>query len=1184
MYKFYAQNSVQPPGCTPKILLVMKLTTLLLITAILQVSAKSFAQRVTLSERNASIEKIFDKISSQTGFDFLFTDAVLIGIKPISIDVRNAQLEDVLKKVFDGQPLEYSIGDKSVVISKKRESFLSKLKETLNIPIYVSGKITDTTGMPLPGATIKIKSTNTAVIAGKNGSFSISAQTGDELVISFIGFITQTIIVKDNLPFQTIMLHSVSNRLSEVVVSTGYQTLPKERATGSFVQLDSATINRRVSTDIISRLEGVVPGLLFNRNTGTGSFGQTDISIRGTNTLFANNQPLIVVDNFPYDGDINNINPNDIENITVLKDASAASIWGVRSGNGVIVITSKKGKRDQKLHADINANITIGDKPDLNYGPNNIPSTDFINIEQSLFSKGYYDGNLSTGYTAVTPVVQILANQRAGKITAANAASQIDALRNIDFRNQELKYFYKRSVNQQYSFNLRGGNRNSDYTFSLGNDQDLSYYQKNKNGRLTLNSLYNFYPFKNLQISAGINYTKLNFQNNNTIAINGGLSAAGHTIYPYAQIADTNGNALPIAKDYNSNFTNATNSNFLNWDYRPLEELNNADNSSNSMDNRINLGLQYNFFNHFTGSMRYQYEHAITDGQNYFSQATYYTRNLINQFTQVNADGSVTKPIPEGGILQQTKAFLTSQRARAQVNYNNIWNQNHELTIIAGAEISNVRSESNANTVYGYNKDTQTSYPAINYSTSYALNPAGSGTIPTTLGLSGSTDRYVSYFSNGAYSYLNKYTISASGRIDKSNLFGVNTNQKSVPLYSAGLAWDISKEDFYYLSWFPYLKLRATYGYNGNINKSATAVTTIRKQSATGSNYTPLVESYIDNPGNPELRWEKVRIINLGLDFSAKNNIISGSLEYYSKKGTDLFGYSPIPSSTGFTSFFGNTADIQGNGLDISLNSNNMVIGNFKWTSNLLLTYVLDKVTKYDTKTTPALYILSSTASTISPLTDKPLYALYSYRWAGLNAQTGDPQGYLNNTVSHDYANVLANTTVNDMVYNGPSRPTTFGSFRNNFRYQNFILSLNIIYKLNYYFRKTSFTSSNLPYSATIDYYDRWQKPGDELTTNVPSLQLPPFDNSRDRFYQYSSVLVDKGDHIRLQDISLSYDLEKQKWKRMPFNHIQIYSYINNVGILWRANKDHLDPDLNTSSTLSYPLPRTISFGIKAQF
>jgi hypothetical protein len=213
------------------------------------------------------------------------------------------------------------------------------------------------------------------------------------------------------------------------------------------------------------------------------------------------------------------------------------------------------------------------------------------------------------------------------------------------------------------------------------------------------------------------------------------------------------------------------------------------------------------------------------------------------------------------------------------------------------------------------------------------------------------------------------------------------------------------------------------------------------------------------------------------------------------------------------------------------------------------------------------------------------LYGLYSYRWAGLTHTTGDPQGYLNGQVSTDYGSILSNTTIDNMVYNGSSRPTTYGSFRNNFSYKDLSLSFNVIYKLNYYFRRSSYTSSALPYGGNIDYYKRWQNPGDELTTNVPSLQYPPYNGNRDVFYNYSSVLIDKGDHVRLQDITLSYELNQNHWKGSPFTKLQVYTYLNNVGILWRANHDHLDPDLSTNSNFAaYPMPRTLAFGIKANF
>lgn len=1040
---------------------------------------------------------------------------------------------------------------------------------------------------PLSGATIASSPGNNKTISDQNGKFRLmTTDTSGTLSISYIGFKTVQVSFnnKNQGPFDVTLTPDAAS-LKEVVVSTGYQTLPKERATGSFVQLDNELVNRRTSTDLLSRLDGVVPGLIFNRNTVNGQAGQSDISIRGISTLFANNQPLIVVDGLPYNGDLSNLNPNDVESITVLKDAAAASIWGTRSGNGVIVITTKKGSKNQPLTVELNANLTIGSKPNLYYNPNFLPSSTFIDLEKKLFNAGAYNSDLNSGYKAVSPVVQILSNQRSGNISAADANSQINSLIGLDVRNGLTKYFYRNATNQQYAIGIKGGTEKSDYYFSLGEDHGLASQVGNANNRTTLNSRYNFTPLKDLTINIGYSYIQSNAQYNGPVGSI--ITASKNTIYPYASLADGNGNGLPIVHDYSLNYINtAGKGKFLDWNYNPIQELENADNTIKSIDNRLDFGANYRFLKFFNFNLKYQYERASTNADNYYGPSTYYARNLINRYSRVDASGNLITPIPVGGILQQANGYLNSQQGRGQLNFNDSWNSKNEINAIAGFEISRAINETDANTAYGYDKGSAANNANIDYATSFPQNPSGSSTIPTSLAYGKTTNNFISYYSNAAYTYDGRYTFSLSGRIDKSNLFGVNTNQKAVPLFSTGIAWEASKESFYHLEWLPYLKFRATYGYTGNINTSATAVTTLRQFPANANPYpngSPY--NFIANPGNPELRWEKDRMINLAVDYELKKRIISGSIEYYFKKGSDLFGNSPLPPSTGSTTFFGNTADIKGHGLDLVINTRNVQGGKFSWTTNFLFSHVLDKVTKYDATISPTNFIQLSNASTLNPLIGNALYGIYSYKWAGLTHDTGDPQGYLNGVVSTGYSNILSQTTLDNMVYNGPSRPTSFGSFRNNFSYNQLTLSLNFTYELGYFFRRTSYMSSSLPWQGNRDYFDRWQKPGDELTTNVPSFQLPPYTTGRDAFYQYSSALIDKGDNIRLKDIRLSYELDKSKIKGLPFSHVSIYAYADNIGIIWRANKDHLDPDLVIGSSLSlYPLPRTYAFGIKANF
>ena len=1041
-------------------------------------------------------------------------------------------------------------------------------------PLY--GKVVSTDNSPLAGANLALLKSKRRATTGFDGNFSMEITTlPDTLVISHISFTTIRIPVTAATGDPFIIILQLKNTfLQDVVVSTGYQDLSKERATGTFVKIDHELLNRRISTNILDRLEGVTPGLLFNRNTIASSKNLLDLSIRGHSTLFANDQPLVVVDNFPYDGDISNINPNDVESITLLKDAAAASIWGVKAGNGVIVITTKKAKLNQKLSVAFAANITIGEKPDLFYSRSFLNASDFIDVEDSLFRRGFYTNDISSvNRPPLSPVVDILRKKQNGIVSAAEADAQINALRGLDVRHDLSKYLYRSSLNQQYAVSIRTGNANSSYYFSAGFDKNLSGLQGNENSRATLSSLYSLSVSKKLNLSLGINYTQSSVQSNNPGTITTG-GPGSRNLYPYAQLADVDGNTLAIVKDYSTLYTDTAGAGkLLSWKYRPLDELKLADNTIRSSDIRINFGLNYSFTPSLNAEIKYQYEKAGYINRNLFNEQSYFTRNLVNMYSSI-AGAVVTRPIPLGGILDFANTSLQSGRLRGQLNYTKKWKTVHQFSAIAGTEISEVINDRNTNRMYGYNDEIASNNTLMDYATNYRLyyNPGSTARIPNPQGISQTTDRYISYYANAAYTLLSLYTFSASGRIDKSNLFGVNTNQKAVPLYSAGFAYEISKADFYHLSWLPYLKLRTSYGYSGNVDKTVTGYTTALANTL--GFYSGLPASTIINPGNPELRWERVRMLNTGIDFSLKGGWLSGSIDYYAKKGIDLIGSSPIAPSSGFTSFRGNTANTSGHGLDIVLNTVNLT-GKLNWTTQFILSEASDKVTAYAVTSAPVTYIQQGygNGGTIFPLVGKPLFGIYAYNWAGLDAATGNPLGYLDGSVSSDYTNILAKTTVDNMGFFGSSRPTVYGSVRNSFGYKAFSLSFTVVYKLDYYFRAGSYSSASLfnSWSGHTDYTLRWQKPGDELVTTVPSLQFPPVNTNREQFYGSSAVLVEKGDHIRLQDIQFSY----------THGHAKFFGYLNNLGLLWRANKKGLDPDLFTGNL---PLPKTFTIGCNLTF
>ncbi len=1041
----------------------------------------------------------------------------------------------------------------------------------------IAGRVTNSsTGEAIPGANVRLLNAGIQTITQDNGAFSATTPTlPDTLVVSALGFESTRLYLTGaaDLGHLELKLQSGITSMQEVLVSTGYQTLPKERATGSFTQVTGALLGQQISTDIISRLEPVTSGLFFNRSTGA----VPQIEIRGLSTINGPAAPLIVVDNFPYEGDITNINPNDVESITVLKDAAAASIWGTRAGNGVIVITTRKAKYKEPLTIELNANVSIGEKPDLGY-IRQMPSSDFINVEEMLFNKGFYDSAISDpAHPPLAPVVELLNEQRNGTITAQSADAQIGALRGIDVRSDFNKYFYQQSNNQQYAISLKGGSDIQSWLASGGYDKDISNLDGGYD-RVNLHFQDNFKPVKNLQVSTSLYYT----QSTSTAGKPGygDVTMNNGVLYPYAQFADAQGDPLPVAKDYSLTYLATLPAGLQDWKYYPLTDLQNISNRTRLADLTANLGVTYKFFSFLSFTGQYQYQSQSTGNTLGYGAGSYYARNLVNEFTQIDGSGDVTNIVPAGGVQTLSDQLIETQNARGQFNIDKSWGKN-ELNAIAGAEVRQVRTSANTNSFYGYDPNTLT-FGNADLTNAYPDYVTGNyNFVPDTKSLTNLTYHYLSFFANAAYAVDGKYTFSLSGRRDASNLFGVNTNNKWNPLGSAGFAWDISKEGFYRVSVLPYLRLRATYGLSGNVDLSQTAVSTISYLN--NSPYTQTPQAIFNTYANPDLQWETVAMVNLAVDFSAFDRRLSGSAEYYHKKADGLFGQTPIDYTTGIPFYIvKNVAAMAGAGVDLTLNSVNTK-GKFKWMTTINFSTYNDKVTAYYLGDLPAYNYISQNAF-VSGVAGKPVYSIFSFRSAGLDPVNGNPRGYLNGQVSEDYDALYNNSLLSDLKYRGSAIPTKFGSLLNSFAFSNFSLDVDIIYKLGYFFRKASIDYSELFNNGqgNSDFGQRWQKPGDELHTYIPSMVYPD-DINRDAFYLGSDPLVEKGDHVRLQYITLSYDVLRETYRWLPFKSVRLYTNISNLGLIWAANKDHIDPDYYYSGNTLKP-PLTIAFGIKTSF
>ncbi len=1027
---------------------------------------------------------------------------------------------------------------------------------------------------PVAGASIQISGQNKVWTSDSAGKIQLPIPLSETALVSIshVGFSTFRMAYQ-SLP-SIIYLLPAENLLDNVTVSTGYQQIPKERSTGSFEQLDNKLVNRAVTTNILERLEGVANGVLFER----GFRGQINLNIRGLSTLTSGlDQPLIVLDNFPFEGGVASINPNDVESITVLRDAAAASVWGARAGNGVIVITTKKAKLNSPLKLSFNANLTYQGRPQMET-LNWMDASSFLDVEDFLFTRNFYNTQLSniTSRPVISPYVEDLAAHRSGTLSAESLAGKRSSYASQSFLDDARNYLYQPAVRQQYNLQISGGGQQQGYMISLGHDNNLDGENGSGFSRTTFMSQYHVRLSRSTRLNMSVNYSASQSDRNGL----GGVAmqpTSKSNYYPYARLADDNGKPAILEKDYRQVYLDTTGGGMLlNWNYQPLQDRTKQTNQTVNKNTWYRLAVTQNLGKFTNLEATYQYQWENQEGLVLYDETSYFARNMVNLFSQ-RTGNSIVRNLPVGAIRTNSVMNRNTHSGRLQFNHNQHWS-NWNLNAMAGSEIRQSRASSQSNRFYGFNPS-NLSTAAINHTTLFPQwgNLRSNAAIPASQSLGETDNRFVSIFSNAALSFQQAYTLSVSARKDASNIFGVDANQKGVPLWSAGLGWDILHDLKGLEKTFKLLKLRSTYGSSGNVNPNLSALTTLEFLSASLQTinvpYARLV-----NPENPTLRWEKVKMFNIGVDWVNKNGWLSGTLEWYHKNSEDLLAAVTIDPTLGLNIVTMNSGALNGSGVDIKIGTL-ATLGKIIWNADFMASFVSNKVSAYSPLfSNPA--TLTSFGTSITPIVGYEPYALFSYRWGGLDPQTGDPLGYINKELSANYNLLLSPGTVDDIVYHGSTKPRYFGNFRNQFVFKNLAFSFNIGGQFGHWFRAPTIEYSALFNSWRMhsDFSDRWQVPGDELKTNVPSMTYPA-NSSRDRFYAYSEVTAYKADHIRLQDIRLDYSPALFKQSKKHFQ-CTFYAYASNLGIIWAANGKGLDP-LNHNAVR---FPPNWSGGVRLSF
>lgn len=895
MYKIYTKFSCWPQRHIAKILLTMKLTIVLLILTMMQVSAKTFAQKLTLKQKGLTLKQVFKEIKKQTGYDVLYPARQLNDNQKIDADFSDATLEDVMKKCLQQSALVYIFFEKTIVI-KDEKPILNTPAVALLLPIIASGKVTDETGAPLPGATIRVKGGMQATVADVNGLFSLPDVAENSILqVSFIGYVTQEVKASASL---AIKLSVQPGDLNEVVV-VGYGTQKRKDVTGSISSVDATKLENEHPASVFDLLRANVPGLNITEDVSAGR-GGSSMQIRGKNSLNAGTSPLIVLDGAIYVGALSSINPEDIKTIDVLKDGSAAAIYGANSASGVIAITTKKGTTAKPI---VTVNATTG-LATMEINQPYYSGQGFLNYRQDV------EASLHAATLAKTPGEYNNPSALPPGVTTAQwlayDASSGDPtqvwLRRLGLQPLEITNYLAGNSTNWYNLAFQNGLQ-QDYTISVsGKGKDVSYYwsgdyQNNKG------------------IIPGDQFNVLRTRINLEAKITKFLTIGMNTVF---DVKDKGGTPLdwstlltqpPYASLYNQAGTD--------YSYQPVGNGNTFVNplGTQKYDTKVNMtySLNSSLYAQLTLPLGIQFRSTFTPNfsfYNYFEHRSSEWPDYAGTNGYASRQESTTYQWQLDNILTWDKTI----------------NNMHHFNVVVGQNASKYQYWNNtlSNTLFSPNDD-------------LGYHNIGSGTAPNIA----SDDQYstaAAYFGRLSYSYDDRYLLNATIRRDGSSAFGQANPWGVFP--SIGLGWAFTREKFVKLNWLDYGKLRLTYSINGNSNIDR-YVALARVYAGQVLNVNPAgavvttSELYANQLPNEDLQWERTASLNAGLDFVLFKGVLTGSIDAYYNKTTNLLASRSLPDVTGFASVEANLGQVNNKGFEIALNSKNINNRNFIWTTNV---------------------------------------------------------------------------------------------------------------------------------------------------------------------------------------------------------------------------------------------------------
>ena len=1077
--------------------------------------------------------------------------------------------------------------------------------------VLVKGRVVDQNGDPIPGATVRNLADNSYAVTDAEGNYSLSVRDAGKCVleVSFLGMETISEALDGRARFDVRM--NPDRVFLEESVVTGYQEIQMKKVTGAIATVSARAMEERYSPSVLQNLEGRVAGL--------STYGGK-LTIRGVSSMYAETNPLLVVDGLPIEGDIDDLNPYDIESVNVLKDAAAAAIYGARASNGIIVITTKSAREKGHIDVDFSSNITVYQKRNLDYGANF-----YLTPEQQVkVESDYYKYYFNTPEEVADPFTSM-------ESVLANSASRISPIRYAYYKLAKGEFSQAQVDNLLRS--LSGNNFAREYGDAVLRRQLIQQYN------LALRSRSDKF-----QSSFVINYRTDNagtinsFDNQMSISYKGSYEVA-----PWlTATASVNG-------IYGKQRQKGSGGSYGPWDYPAFESLVNEDGSVRLMGTNLyrdntedgvfkDLGvsladeyyrnvqntsrqymryhgdLLFKIVKGLTANTQFVYEtdHRTTDWQ--ANQESYVARLFYNAYKEIDPDtGKVTYHSPEtGGFRNVTNMDGRYWTARGQLNYAGTFGR-HEIVALAGTEFRETLYAGTRSLMLGYDDQLQNAATQLvdfgtlsrmEQSPSYMKTSTG-GSYPAYYNvfipyIDGNLSpimeqhhRYASAYANFTYTYDKRYNIFASFRKDYADVYGLNVKLRGRPLWSAGVAWNIDEEAFAKgAGWLNALKLRLSYGVTGNIYQGATSYMTAKSDEL--NTLTGLPYGYIESPANPNLRWEQTRTVNVGLDFSFVDNRFRGSLDYYRKRGLDLFSYKTLDPTTGFTQMFVNSADMTNHGVELMFTGDwirERRRSDFGWSSTVTFAVNHNKITNVDNPAIQAYQRFSN------PFVEGyPTGAIWSYEFAGISdAEDSRGMTLWYGKVNEETGEKTKSTSaqgapVSALVYSGQTDPVVIAGLDNRFTWNGFSLSVLMAYYGGHRMRalvEDEIMSDVLDRRALSAYFaNAWTPENKTLTPGIGRYSTKGYGSEP----THSDISVRNASFLKIRNIVFAYEVP-QRWARaVNAQRINLQFQVDNLPPVWTAFRPGREMDYYAKNAIfdpetgGIPLRSSYIFGLHINF